>query len=110
MTKSRLDKLSIYRSRRGQQAAALESVSGYIHRYYSGGEKALAPRHTNDAVENFFCYWHTFRGHIDGKHSHHIREVADSRLSPFPRAASKSQKYNNLKESNFPLPISFRIC
>ena len=35
---------------------------------------------------------------------------AASRSTLSPRAASKSQKYNNLKQRDLPLAISFRIC
>jgi len=50
-------------------------LSNYIHRYYNEGEKALGQGHASEAVENFLCYWFSFRGQMDEKRSQRIREV-----------------------------------
>ena len=47
----------------------------YVQRYYKEGEKALGEGRTSDAVENFLCYWYTFRAQMDDKRSQHMREV-----------------------------------
>jgi hypothetical protein len=50
-------------------------MTKYIQRFYSEGEKALREGRNDDALENFLCYWFTFRGRMDQKQSDHIREV-----------------------------------
>ncbi len=50
-------------------------LAKYTERYYNEGEKMLAEGRTGDALENFVCYWYTFRGRMDEKRSQHIREV-----------------------------------
>jgi hypothetical protein len=65
------------------ELAALKSIdeklpallAKYDQRYYDEGEKALQAGHTDDAVENFLCYWYTFRGQMDENRSRHIVEV-----------------------------------
>jgi hypothetical protein len=50
-------------------------IAKYDQRYYNEGEKALGAGHTDDAVENFLCYWYTFRGQMDEKRAQHIRQL-----------------------------------
>jgi hypothetical protein len=50
-------------------------LANYVHRYYKQGERALGEGRPFDAVENFICYWYTFRGQMDEKRSQHIRDV-----------------------------------
>ena len=50
-------------------------MAKYIQRYYNEGEKALREGRHDDALENFLCYWYTFRGQMDQKQSQHIVEV-----------------------------------
>jgi len=50
-------------------------LAKYDERYYNEGEKALRAGHTEEAVENFLCYWYTFRGQMDENRSRHIAEV-----------------------------------
>lgn len=50
-------------------------LSKYTERYYNEGEKALSEGRIDDALENFICYWYTFRDRMDEKHSQRIREV-----------------------------------
>lgn len=65
------------------ELAALKSIdekipallAKYDQRYYNEGEKALDAGHTEDAVENFLCYWYTFRGQMDENRAQHIRDV-----------------------------------
>ena len=65
------------------ELAALKSIdekipallAKYDQRYYSEGEKALEAGHTQEAVENFLCYWYTFRGQIEEHRAQHIRDV-----------------------------------
>jgi len=76
VTISRLDEISISRILWGNKRL-LESVSGYIRRYYSEGEKALAPGARQGRSGELPCYGHTFLGQIDEKRSHHFREVVD---------------------------------
>jgi hypothetical protein len=50
-------------------------LADYVHRYYRQGENALGEGRPWDAVENFLCYWYTFRGQMDESRSRHIIEV-----------------------------------
>jgi len=52
-------------------------LAKYDQRYYNEGEKALNVGHTEDAVENFLCYWYTFRGRMDENRAQHILEVVN---------------------------------
>lgn len=50
-------------------------LADYVHRYYREAERALGEGRPWDAVENFLCYWYTFRGQMDENRSRHIIEV-----------------------------------
>jgi hypothetical protein len=50
-------------------------MTKYIQRYYNEGEKALREGRNDEALENFLCYWFTFRGRMDQRFSQHIAEV-----------------------------------
>jgi hypothetical protein len=50
-------------------------LARYTQRYYNEGEKALREGRRDDALENFVCYWYTFRGPMDEIRSQHIRET-----------------------------------
>lgn len=50
-------------------------VSQYLNRFYAEGEKALREGRTEDALENFLCHWHSFRGRLEESQSRRIREL-----------------------------------
>jgi hypothetical protein len=50
-------------------------LAKFTDRYYNAGERELGELRTNDALENFLCYWYTFGGQFDKKRSDRIREV-----------------------------------
>lgn len=50
-------------------------LAKYTQRYFNEGEKALREGRRDDALENFVCYWYTFRGPMDETRSQHIRET-----------------------------------
>jgi len=50
-------------------------LAKYDQRFYNEGEKAWGEGRTDEAVENFLCYWFTFRGQMDENRAQHIREV-----------------------------------
>lgn len=53
-------------------------VTQYLQRFYNEGEKALSEGRTEDALENFLCYWYSFRGRLTEAQSKVIRDAVKS--------------------------------